>query len=366
MAVFSTPTGERDTKASAAKAEVGAGPGQGQAVSESGRSAGLLSQWRGVVRVDPRQTPCQVLGAGVDTWSPCWYVERDSPQARALRSLARRPKGRAWMLPDPVGGHRIGWFLDSGLVFAEGHPWKQGPCPALHLADALRPLLRALSELGIGAPAVEGICLRRLDVAVDLGFPADGGGLAILEALAAGGAPAGGKVVTFRAERCLETVLWTSRGGGVAARAYDKGGETGLARRGRWLRFEAQWRAGRGRRPRVAGLQPDDLRQKFAGRFKGIFPKAGAPKLTAAQIAGQLGGAIDDGALLPSRARTLVGYLYLADAGLAQGAPRTVARLERECRELGLTISFESGVRGELDLAEIFEECLAEIVWERG
>lgn len=365
MAVFSTPTAVRDTKASAAKAEVGEGPRQRQAVSGSGRSVGPLNRWPGVVPADSDQTSCQVLAAGVDTWSPCWYVERDSPQARALRSLARRPHGRAWMLPDLVGVHRVGWFADSGLVFAEGHPWKQGPCPAVHLVDALRPLLGALCELGIGGPAVEEICLRRLDVAVDLCFPADGGGLAILEALAAGGAPAGGKVVSYRAERCLETVLWTSRGGGVAARAYDKGGETGLARPGRWLRFEAQWRTARGRRPRVSGLEPDDLRQKFAGRFKAIFPKAGAPKLTAAQIAGQLGGAIDNGALLPSRARTLVGYLYLADAGLAQGAPRTVAELERECRELGLSISFESGVRDELDLAEIFEKCLAGTVWER-
>ena len=59
-----------------------------------------------------------VLAAGIDTISTCWYAEPGSPLAR-VRALATQPSGRAWCLPEPIGGYRIGWFVGSGLVFAE-------------------------------------------------------------------------------------------------------------------------------------------------------------------------------------------------------------------------------------------------------
>jgi hypothetical protein len=46
---------------------------------------------------------------------------------------------------------------------------------------------------------------------------------------------------------------------------------------------------------------------------------------------------------LPSRA--LVSYPLLAAAGLPQGARRTTSELERECRELGLSVSLLQGAR---------------------
>ena len=81
----------------------------------------------------------RVLAAGIDTISPCWYAKPGSPLARAMRALATQPSGRAWLLHESVGSYRVGWFVGSGLVFAEGRA-AENLCCATELPDAMRRL----------------------------------------------------------------------------------------------------------------------------------------------------------------------------------------------------------------------------------
>jgi DNA-binding Lrp family transcriptional regulator len=54
-------------------------------------------------------------------------------------------------------------------------------------------------------------------------------------------------------------------------------------------------------------------------------------------IVDRLGLAVDAGELLPSRARSIAGYLLLGGVGVPQGAPRTIYQLEACCAALGLS-----------------------------
>jgi len=222
-----------------------------------------------------RPTPAEgrVIAAGIDTWSPCWYAPPGSPPARALDALATEVSGRARLLPEPVAGHRLGWFPDPRLVFAEG------------------------------------------------------------------------------------------RAGRTLARVYDKGAQRGAAP-GRRLRFEAQWRFPRERRPAPASLGPAELRELFARRFGPLWQAAGGVRIApAAALAERIGAAVADGRLAPSRARTLAGYLLLGGAGVPQGARRTTYELERECRELGLLASLSADADRSVDVAIVLDECMAPELW---
>jgi hypothetical protein len=107
---------------------------------------------RAALRPEPRQG--NVIAAGIDTWSPCWYAEPGSPLARAMRALASRASGRAFLVPEPLGGHRLGWFPDPGLVFAEGRPGGEALTPAAAIAAALQDLGGAIADRGIPLPRV--------------------------------------------------------------------------------------------------------------------------------------------------------------------------------------------------------------------
>jgi hypothetical protein len=304
----------------------------------------------------------RIAAAGIDTWSPCWYVEPGSRLASTMRSMATRPVSRSWQLPDPIAGHRVGWFADSGLIFAEGRARRGGLCAASQISDALATLRAALEESGIApVPSSElRLRLRRLDVAVDLRFATSVDGLSILAQAAAVG---GGKVGVYRDEHCVETVVLMTPSGKTKARVYDKGRETGSAPRGRWLRFEAQWPFHRGCRPLPGELGPEDLRERVASRFTRFWQPSRSPRPGITLLARRLAGAIEEGELLPSRARSLAGYLFLAAAGLPQGARRTASELERECRELGLSLSGPGAESAELDLAVVIDWCLRPEAW---
>jgi hypothetical protein len=305
----------------------------------------------------------RVLATGIDTWSPCWYAEPGSSLARAIGALATDPHGRARLLPDPVGGHRVGWFPDPRLVFAEGRPGGEELLPAAAIAAALRLLCASLADLGIRLAASPCAGLRRLDVAADLWTDSAVEGLTLLECIAAASFGAG-KLAAYRAQRRTESVLVKTRAGRTLARVYDKGAQLRSAPEGRWLRFEAQWRFPRGARPAPAKLERSELRRRFARRFEPLWQAAGGIRLApGADLAERIGAAVDDGRLAPSRARTLAGYLLLGAAGVPQGARRTACELERECRELGLAASLSADVDRRVDVATVLDECLAPEAW---
>lgn len=314
---------------------------------------------RAALRPVPREG--RVRAAGVDTWSPCWYAEPGSPLARALEALASEQTRRARLLPEPVAGHRIGWFPEPRLVFAEGRAGER-LLTAEELPAALRHLCRALADLGIPLAAAPCAGLRRLDLAADLRTDSGAEGLALLECLAAASLGAG-KVCSYRGERRAQSVLIKSRAGRTLARVYDKGAQSRSAPPGRWLRFEAQWRFPRGERPSPEQLDGALLRERFARRFAPLWQAAGGFRLGGTGAVGErVGEAVRSGQLLPSRARSLAGYLVLAAAGVPQGASRTAYELERECRQLGLSLSL-LGASNRVDVATVLDECLASEVW---
>jgi hypothetical protein len=323
--------------------------------------AALGPHSRAALRPLPREG--RVFATGVDTWSPCWYAEPGSPLARALRALASQASQRAWLLPEPIAGHRVGWFPEPRLVFAEGRAGAGALRVAGELPSVLTDLSAALADLGIPLAATPCDGLRRLDLAADLRVDSPAEGRALLEC--AGLASAGSdRICAYRAERGVQSVLVKSRAGRTLARLYDKGVESGLAPPGLWLRLEAQWRFPRGERPQPARLDPAELRERFARRFAALHQAAGGHRLgAAAAIAERLGVAIERGQLVPARARSLAGYLLLGAAGLPQGAPRTASELDRDCRQLGLSLSLLDAPTRDVDLAAAIEECTAPALW---
>lgn len=315
---------------------------------------------RAALRPVPRSG--RIHAAGVDTWSPCWYAEPGSALDRAISSLATEQARRARLLPDPVAGHRVGWFPEPRLVFVEGRAGKGRLLAASELPQALARLRAGLADLGIPLAGIPCAGLRRLDLAADLCPDAAVEGLALLECLAVTSLGPG-LLCSYRAERRPRSVLIKSRAGRTLARVYDKGAQTGAAPPGRWLRFEAQWRFPRGERPSPERLDSDHLRERFARRFAPLHQAAAGFRLGGtAMLVERLGEVVRAGQLAPSRARSLAGYLLLAAAGLPQGARRTAYELERECRELGLSLSLLAA-SSRVDVATVLEECLAPEVW---
>jgi len=315
----------------------------------------------GALRPVPRQG--RVIATGVDTFSPCWYAEPGSPLARAMRALATQSTRLAWLLPEPLVGFRVGWFPQHGLVFAEGRPGGEQLIGATQIPAALARLRRAMEDLGIPIGLAPGAGLRRLDVAADLWTDSAVEGLALLECVSAASLGVG-KIVAYRSDRCVESVLVKTRAGRTRARLYDKGAESARASRGRWIRLEAQWRFPRRARPAPEQLTAAALRERFGRRFAALWQAAGGARVGGFEaVADRLTEAVACGQLAPSRARSLAGYLVLSAAGIPQGAKRTTYELERECRELGLSISLLKEPERRLDIAAILEECLAPEVW---
>ncbi len=316
---------------------------------------------RAALRPVPRAG--RVLAAGIDTLSPCWYAEPGSPLARAMAALATRRTRLAWLYPERVAGYRVGWFDEPGLVFAEGHPGGEALCAAAELPLALRRLRRALEDLGIPIAAVPSAGLRRLDVAVDLWTDSAAEGLALLECVGAA-SPGAGKLAAYRAGRCVESVLIKSRAGRTLARLYDKGAQGGRAPPGRWLRLEAQWRLPRRARINLDAVDSELLRDRFKRRFDPLWQAAGGFRLGGLEaVTERIDEAVAAGQLQPSRARSVAGYLVLRSAGVRQGASRTAYELERECRQLGLSVSLLKAPERRIDVAAVLDECLAPQVW---
>ncbi len=322
---------------------------------------GLGPHSRGALRPLPRSG--RLLAAGVDTLSICWYAEPGTPLARAMQALAVQQVRRAALLPEPVGGYRVGWFPEHGLVFAEGRPGGDALVSAADLPALMRRLDQMLGDLGIPVASVSNAGLRRLDVAADICTDSAAEGLALFECLAATSLGPG-KIVSYRADRRVESVLVKSRSGRTLARIYDKGVRSSTGTRGRWIRFEAQWRFPRAGRLQVDGLAPEVLRDRFKRRFDALWKAAGGFHVGGIEIlADRIAEAVTSGQLAPSRARSVAGYLVLGAAGVDQGARRTVYELERECRELGLAVSLLRSAERRIDVASIFEECLAPSAW---
>lgn len=307
----------------------------------------------------------RVRTAGVDTWSLCWYAEPRSTLRSALRSMATQSADRAQIVPEKVGNHRVGWFPDSGLVFIEGSLGAAGDlCPAADVLHRASDVVEEVKSYGIPLEAVSTAAVRRLDVAVDLCTDSSADGLALLECLA-GVSFLSKKTVTYRMDHAVQTVTIKSRVGRSQARIYDKGVQTGAEPRGRWIRFEAQWRFDKGHRLAPEDLTGDLLRERFLQRFDGLYESTSSFEVGGANaIAARLAEGVAVGDLKPSRARSIAGYLLLSSVGSPQGGSRTVYTLERECRELGLSLALLDPMASvKVDVSDVLGKCLMPEVW---
>lgn len=314
-----------------------------------------------------------VAAAGVDTWSPCWWLEPHSAAARHLAALC--PGG---LYPEAIAGHRVG-FYGHGLLWAEGHPGGDRLGRPADLPGALDGLEAQLLEAGVPVPVgrrgedaygerFEGFAgIRRLDSTVDLRTESSAEGLAIMAGIAAVARdlPRAKTDVWFGTDGRVQTVaLHGYSGGKLLGRVYDKGVETGEAARGRWLRPEDQRRWPKAQRRGVEELTGHYVREKHHQRFAPLWRASkGVTVAGPIVLAEKLAELVDADELAPSRARTLAGFLFLDGVGARQGSARTVRALRRECREHGLVLADGVLQEVEVDLGEVLAAALEGAHW---
>ena len=84
------------------------------ALQEAGEGVDALE--RAYDRVEDMEcdSPCEpraggvISAAGIDSWSPCWYVDRESTAAVMYDEVASVPAARGMLVPEPIAGHRVG------------------------------------------------------------------------------------------------------------------------------------------------------------------------------------------------------------------------------------------------------------------
>ena len=334
----------------------------------------------------PISAPLAVLGAGIDTWSPCWYLDPDGDAARALRSRAVVASARgSWLLPEPIEGYRVGWFAGAHLAFAEGH--LAGPdhlgCPAA-LPAALSALEEAIEGHGVPLPRrpsrvawnprerLPGFAgVRRLDTAIDVATGSTQSGLALLEAVARVEPPRS-KSSVRRAHGLVETVEWHGYAGGwMVARVYDKGLKHGTARRGQVLRLEDQRRFQAATRRPVEALGPAQVHQFVGRRF---YPLVQASDVTIGDLnvlVERIRELRESGEIPTKRAIALVGALLLDVAGSPPQSRSTYYRHRKQLRELGLVLAHRitvdgqvvQGDRVDVALGRVFDGVLGAGAW---
>lgn len=344
----------------------------------------------------------RVLDAGVDTWSPCWYVPDGTAAARGFGALATVKAQRSFLLPDPVAGHRVGWFPGSGLAFAEGHPAEilagvDGLCPPVGLPSALEGLERQLWDLGLPVEPRRGRSkmrgqyalqrevshrdgfagVRRVDSTLDVEVDTGPEGVAILAGVAALlRASAGGQAqVIFQpgGGGAVETVYWRGHSGKrVLGRWYDKGVESGAAARGRLIRPEDQRRFPKDSRRCAAEFTTDYVRSQFQRRFEPLWRASeGITVGSVDRLTEQLRERLEHGAISYAEAERLGGSMLLSRIPVDELAPEvrqsraTGFRRRARLRELGLILADGVFDEVEVDLHDVLDEILGTDAWGR-
>jgi hypothetical protein len=324
-----------------------------------------------------------VSEAGVDTWSPSWYVNPDGPAADWLRErgTVRGPRGSV-MLPEPVGGHRVGWF-PGGLVFAEGHPDPAGLCRAAELPGRGLELQESLLALGMPLPlrerpfptlgaTSEGLAgLRRVDATVNLKMTSRAEGLAVLAGVAALLRDSPGKSeVFYGSDRGVETVYLRGHAGKrVLGRWYDKSLEASTGPRGTILRVEDQRRWAKDSRRQVEEVTSASLRSGLQRRFYTLWQASKGVRVAgSAVVYERLVEATEAGDITPRQAEALAGHVALASVRGRRGAGvsrSTMYNRERLARELGLVVADGVLEEVEVDLGEVLEAVMDTDAWDR-
>ena len=324
----------------------------------------------------------RVEQAGVDTWSPAWYLEEGSAAERAMRSMANVRVKRGWAIEEKIGGHKIGWFPSSRLLYAEGHPGGDRlGCPD-DLPRVLERLVGDVEDYGIKLPP--GLTLdpwrepdrrpgfagvRRCDATCDLAFDSGAEGLAVLAGVAAMTFPSVQLAVRLQpGGRLVETVELKGHGGRkTLGRWYDKSVEACSGPRGTLIRPEDQRRYVASTRRSPEELTSSYVQGGFQRRFlplwqatKGIT--VGGPMVLAQQLADRA----EAGEITWAAAERAYGYLGLQQAGLDEAMPRRTRRRRRaQVRELGLVLADGVLTEVEVNLHDVLEVVMESEAWGR-
>lgn len=336
-----------------------------------------------------------VQRAGVDTWSPCWYVTPESHAGRALTEQAVIRAARGALLPEPVAGHRIGWNPGAGMLYAEGHPSDGGlACPD-DLPAIFESLVCEMREAGVPVPEgraadvwdshldgadrdgsawamrCDGFAgVRRLDATVDLSVSDSSTGLAILAGVAAiaRDVPRVKAEIFYGLRGSVETVYFRGEGGKkVLGRWYDKGVESGVAEVGRLIRPEDQRRFVKGTRRGPEELHSGYVRGKFQKRFQALWQASkgitvGGPIVLAEKLA----KAVEAGDITATQAERIAGHMVMDLVHRSSGARVSKAtrnRRRRQARELGLVLGDGVLQEVEVDLHEVMTQAMDGAHW---
>ncbi len=327
--------------------------------------------------------PTSCVAAGVDTWSVCWYLTPGSRAARTIASMAGPGVAGSQLLREPILDHRIGWFPDPGLLYAEGHPAPGGLARSEQLPAVLEQLRGELHDRGVQVPdweqplvmrpngtrhPTEGFGgVRRLDSTVDLGFDDPLEGMAALTGVAALSLPRvqtqiWREVGTNR----VRTVYYRGYGGKrVLARCYDKGVESRTAGPGFWVRPEDQRRFVSGARPMVEAVASGPfIRNAFVKRFEPLWQAAKGVKVGGiSKLAKKLDELQREGEITPTAAKRIAGHLVLDAFGVQHQGRSTRCRDRADARRLGLVLADGVLDEVEVDLGEILERALDSDAW---
>lgn len=321
----------------------------------------------------------KVRAAGIDTWSPCWYVDEGSASEHAMDALATQRTRRGMLVPDEISGHRIGWHPTQRLIYAEGHPDADRLGRPAELPMKLNALVRYMADVGIPlpkgnhsasewpgcAPRAGFAGVRRLDSTVDLDAETPAVGLALMAAMAAI-APMRGLegIVRFAGEgrypRPVQSIAWEGRRGRVA-RVYDKGIESNLAPRGMMPRLESQQRWPNGHRRDPAELSSEYVRGLFVKRFAPLWQASkGIKVVSPLALVDEINDRIDRGELTPAQGEQLLG------AHLLRGYnSRTRQRRRALVRHTGLVVNGGALEEVEVNVADVLEQVLDTDAWDR-
>jgi hypothetical protein len=339
--------------------------------------------------------------AGIDTWKLLWKIDPEGFAAAHMGSLASSKSARGYLLPEAVGGYRVGWYPGPGVIYAEGHPGGTGLAGPATLVEAKTSIEREL--LAVDVPIPEGLAftdyygehlegfagVSRLDSTVDLWTGSTSHGAAIMAGVAAMLGQAG-KQELWRNCGHLETVTLHGRSGKrVLGRWYDKGVEAGTAPVGRLLRPEDQRRWPREMRRDVSELTGQYVRSKFHDRFVPLWRASkGVTVAGVPVIADKLLDAVDEGRVTIREAESLGGHLLLNQVAARRLEPqyetviedgRQVERLvngrqsrwtrnrrRTRLQELGLILADGVLEEVEVSLEEVMTACLDAEGWGVG
>lgn len=329
--------------------------------------------------------------AGVDTWSPAWYVEPYSHTARALRELAIVPTARGRLLADPIAGYRVGVTggRDMPMMWAEGHPGGDRLALPDLLPVELDRLAVALDDFGLPAPRGasfdawaegpgadrEGFAgIRRLDATVNIASSSTPEGLAVMAGVAAIAkeAPRTHAELRYGANGRLQTVYFRGAGGKtILGRWYDKGVESAAAPLGQLLRAEDQRRFVKSTRRGVDELTTGYVRSKFKQRFLPLWQASkGVTVAGPFKAADKLLVMVEAGELTAAQAERLAGHLFLGELSERTGRPMvseaTRRRRRRGLRQAGVVLADGVLDEVEVDLHDVLERALDDSVWETG